>query len=144
LNLVVLDASVAAKWLVWAGEPLEAEALSLLELRNHGQLEFIVPDLFWPEIGSILCKAVQRGRCSEETAKHSIPALRGYDLTTEPSEPLLESAFAIARQYNRSFYDSIYVALAVSRRTTLITADERLANAAAAYLPVKWLGALQL
>jgi predicted nucleic acid-binding protein len=144
LNLVTLDASVAAKWLVWAGEPLEAEALSLLELRNHGQLEFIVPDLFWLEIGSILCKAVQRGRCSEETAKHSIPALRGYDLTAEPSEPLLESAFAIARQYNRSFYDSIYVALAVSRRSTLITADERLANATAAYLPVKWLGALRL
>lgn len=143
MNLAVLDASVAAKWLVWAGEPLEAEALSLLELRNHGQLEFVVPDLFWLEIGSILCKAVQHGRCSRETAQHSIPALRGYDLTTEPSEPLLESAFAIARQYNRSFYDSIYVALAVSRRANLITADERLANATAAYLPVKWLGALQ-
>lgn len=144
MNLVVPDASVAAKWLVWAGEPLEAEALSLLPLRNQGQLEFIVPDLFWPEIGSILCKAVQRGRCNEETAKRSIPALRGYDLTTEPTEPLLESAFAIARQYNRSFYDSVYVALAVSRRGTLITADEKLANATAAYLPVKWLGALQI
>ena len=144
MNLVVLDASVAAKWLVWAGEPLEVEALNLLELRNQGQLEFIVPDLFWLEIGSILCKAVQRSRCTEETAKHSIPALRGYDLTTEPSEPLLESAFAIARQYNRSFYDCIYVALAVSRQATLITADEKLANATAAYLPVKWLGALQM
>jgi predicted nucleic acid-binding protein len=144
LNLVVPDASVAAKWLVWAGEPLEAEALSLLELRTQGQLEFIVPDLFWLEIGSILCKAIQRGRCSEETAKHSIPALRRYDLITEPSEPLLESAFAIARRYSRSFYDSIYVALAVSRQATLITADEKLANATAAYLPVKWLGALQI
>ena len=91
-----------------------------------------------------MCKAVQRGRCSEETAKHSIPALCGYDLTTEASEPLLESAFAIARQYNCSFYDSIYVALAVARQATLVTADERLANAAAAYLPVKWLGALPL
>ena len=142
MNLVVLDASAAAKWLVWAGEPLEVEALNLLELRNQGQLEFIVPDLFWLEIGSILCKAVQRGRCSEEAAKHSIPALRGYLLTTERSEPLLESAFAIARQYNRSFYDSIYLALAVSRQATLLTADEKLANATAAYLPVKWLGAL--
>ena len=144
MNLVVPDASVAAKWLVWAGEPLEAEALSLLELRNQGRLEFIVPDLFWLEIGSILCKAVQRGRCNEETAKRSIPAVRGYDLTTEPSEPLLESAFAIARQYNRSFYDSIYVALAISRQATLITADEKLAKATAAYLPVKWLGAVQI
>lgn len=144
MKLLVLDASVAAKWLVWAGEPWEAEALSLVELRNQGQLEFVVPDLFWPEIGSILCKAVQRSRCTEEAAKHSIQALRHYDLTTAPSEPLLEAAFAIARRYNRSFYDSIYVALAVSRQATLVTADEKLANAAAAYLPVKWLGALPL
>jgi predicted nucleic acid-binding protein len=144
LNLLVLDASVAAKWLVWAGEPLEAEALRLVELRNQGQLEFVVPDLFWPEMGNILCKAVHRSRCTEEAAKRSIQALRNYDLTTTPSEPLLESAFAIARQYNRSFFDSIYVALAVSRQATLITADEKLANATAAYLPVKWLGALGL
>jgi predicted nucleic acid-binding protein len=143
LNLVVLDASVAAKWLVWAGEPFEAEAVGLLELRNQAQLEFVVPDLFWAEIGSILCKAVQRRRCSDEAAKHSIQALRGYDLTTERSEPLLESAFAIARQFNRTFYDSIYIALAVVGQATLVTADEKLANATAAYLPVKWLGALQ-
>jgi predicted nucleic acid-binding protein len=33
------------------------------------------------------------------------------------------------------------VALAMSLQTHLVTADERLANAVAAYLPVKWLGA---
>ncbi len=144
MNLVVLDASVAAKWLVWAGEPLEAEALDLLEARNHGRVEFVVPDLFWPEMGSILCKAVQRSRCTEEAAMPSIQALRGYDLATTSSEPLVESAFAIARRYNRSFCDSVYVALAASRQATLITADEKLANSTAAYLPVKWLGSLQL
>jgi predicted nucleic acid-binding protein len=144
LNLLVLDASVAAKWLVGAGEPLEEKALGLVKLRNQGQLEFVVPDLFWAEIGSILCKAVQRSRCTEEAAKHSIQELRNYDIATAPSEPLLESAFSIARWYNRSFYDSIYVALAVSRQAHLVTADEKLANATAAYLPVKWLGALPL
>jgi len=59
-----------------------------------------------------------------------------------PVADLVESAFAIAHQYNRSFYDSLYLALAVSLRATLITADEKLANATAAHLPVKWLGAL--
>jgi predicted nucleic acid-binding protein len=144
LNPLVLDASVAAKWLVWAGEPLEAEALNLLKLRNQGQVEFVVPDLFWPEIGSILCKAVLRSRCTEEDATRSLGELRNYDFAVAPSEPLLESAFAIARRYNRSFYESIYVALAISREATLVTADEKLANATAAYLPVKWLGALQI
>ena len=129
---------------MWAGERLEAEALGLLELRNQGELEFVVPDLFWSEIGSILGTAVQRNRCIEETARRSIQAVRNYDLTTAPSEPLLESAFTIARRYDRSCYDSIYVALAWYRQATFITSDEKLAHATAAYLPVKWLGAFQL
>ena len=55
-----------------------------------------------------------------------------------------ESTFDIAQRFSRSFYDSIYVALVVSRQATQIMADEKLANATAAYLPVKWLGALQI
>ena len=39
-------------------------------------------------------------------------------------------------------YDCLYVALAVQSKTEWITADERLANALAARLPVKWLGAI--
>ena len=69
--------------------------------------------------------------------------LRQLDLQVVPSVEVLDSAFAIAQQYNRSFYDSLYVALAlaVAQQATLITADEKLAYATAAYLPVKWLGA---
>ena len=48
----------------------------------------------------------------------------------------------IALAFQRSVYDSVYIALAVTLNTYLVTADERLANAVAAKLPVKWLGAL--
>ncbi len=142
MNLLVVDASVAAKWLVWAGEPWEAEALDLLDQRNRGRIEFIVPDLFWSEMGNILWKAAHRGRCTEAMAKDSIRELRNYRIETALSEPLLEAAFAIAHRYSRTFYDSLYVALAVSCGGTLVTADEKLANATAAYLPVKWIGSL--
>ena len=37
--------------------------------------------------------------------------------------------------------DGVYVALAVASKAHMVTADERLANALAAYLPVNWLGA---
>jgi predicted nucleic acid-binding protein len=37
-------------------------------------------------------------------------------------------------------YDCLYVALALRLKGQLVTADERLANALAAHLPVKWLG----
>jgi predicted nucleic acid-binding protein len=142
LKLVVLDASVAAKWLVWAGEPLEAEALALLKQRNDRQIDFVVPDLFWAEIGNVIWKAAHRRRCSLDQAGDSLRALQAYALATAPSDELLLEALRIANQYGRSFYDSLYVALAVSVGATLVTADERLANAVAGHLPVKWLGAI--
>jgi predicted nucleic acid-binding protein len=144
LSLLVLDASVAAKWFVVADEPLKREALDLLARSLEGQIEFVIPDLFWAELGNVLCKAVRQGRSTTRDAEESLRKAKGMELLAVSSAELIEEAFDIARRHNRSFYDSIYVALAVSRQATLVTADEKLANATAAYLPVKWLGALQL
>ncbi|HKO04728.1 MAG TPA: type II toxin-antitoxin system VapC family toxin, partial [Candidatus Acidoferrales bacterium] len=60
---------------------------------------------------------------------------------TVPSASLLEEAFHIAIAFDRSVYDSLYVALALAAKAQFLTADERLAHALAPHLPVKWLGA---
>ena len=66
----VLDASVAAKWFLPAsGETLTEEALRLLEGYVKGDTRFLVPDLFWPEFGNILWKAVRLGRISRESRR---------------------------------------------------------------------------
>jgi predicted nucleic acid-binding protein len=57
------------------------------------------------------------------------------------SKDLLVEALSIATTFDCTVYDSLYVALAVSTRSEMVTADEKLANALAARLPVKWLGA---
>ena len=144
MNLLVLDASVALKWFLIADEPLKDRAMQLLARSQEGTIDFVIPDLFWAELGNVLCKAVRQGRSTATDAEESLRRAKKLELPAVSSEELAESAFAIAQTHNRPFYDSIYVALAVSRRATLITADEKLANATAAYLPVKWLGALQL
>jgi len=70
----VLDASVAAKWFLPAsGETLTEEALRLLEGYVKGDPQFLVPDLFWPEFGNILWKAVRLGRISRESVASNAP-----------------------------------------------------------------------
>ena len=54
----VLDASVAAKWYLPRGESLVEESLRLLNGFTSDQTRLAVPDLFWPEMGSIFWKAV--------------------------------------------------------------------------------------
>jgi predicted nucleic acid-binding protein len=141
--LFVLDASVAVKWFLSPkDEPLTAEALALFEKYVQGEVRFVVPDLFWAELASAFRMAIRLGRFSKTSAQEAITYLLKCDLPAYPAAPLLERAFPIATAFDRSVYDSLYVALAVHSQSQLITADERLANSLAARFPVKWLGAV--
>ena len=143
MRALVIDASVAAKWVLPAWkEPLEAEATELLRQYIRNEVGFLVPDLFWSEFGNVLSKAVRQERLSDRGAHQALQRMREYQPTTIPSESLLDEALTLATTFNRSFYDSMYVALAITSKTQLITADEKLANALAAQFPVKWLGAI--
>jgi predicted nucleic acid-binding protein len=145
LKSCVLDASIAAKWLLpRAGEPLAAEALELLDAYRSGELRFLVPDLFWAELGNVIWKSVRLGRLSKSAARIAMESLVPLPFPTFPAQALLESAFRIASTFDRSVYDCLYVALAVTSGVPLITADEKLASALGTHLPVMWLGAAQL
>jgi len=141
MNAYVLDASVAAKWfLPAAGESLITEAAEILRDFANGKIRLSVPDLFWPEFGNTLWKAVRLKRMSPKSAEESIGAIAELAIPTTPSTPLLKDAFSIAFTFDRTVYDCIYVALALASGRPFITADERLANVLAARFPVRWLG----
>jgi predicted nucleic acid-binding protein len=143
VNVFVADASVAAKWVLpGADEPLSAEALRLLRRWTDGEIQLIVPDFFWTELANILWKMVRRGRCTRQTAEAALATLRAYKIPAFPALALLDSPFDKAVIYGRSVYDSLYVALAVESNAQLVTADEKLANALVAHLPVIWLGSI--
>jgi predicted nucleic acid-binding protein len=139
----VIDASVAAKWILPAsGETLTEEALELLTSYAAGGVRFLVPDLFWAELANILWKAERHGRIRLPAAESALRAMQERNVPTISSHTLLLEAFAIATAFDRAVYDALYVALAVTFKSQLVTADERLANALAAHLPVRWLGSL--
>jgi predicted nucleic acid-binding protein len=143
VKLFVADASVAAKWVLpGADELLSEEALRLLRRWTNGEIQLIVPDFFWTELANILWKMVRRGRCTRQTAEVAMGTLRAYKIPAIPALALLDAAFDKAFTYGRTVYDSLYVALAVESNAQLVTADEKLANALAAHLPVIWLGSM--
>ena len=142
MTIFVLDASVAVKWAIpAANEPLAPEARRLMGRHAAGEIEFIVPDVFWAELGNVLWKGALRGRWSRTDAERAITDTLARDFVTIASASLLAEAVEIAFENDRGVYDCLYAALAIQAQTDLITADERLANALAARFPVKWLGA---
>jgi predicted nucleic acid-binding protein len=143
MTMRVVDASVVVKWLpVFQHEPLVPEALNLFESWQRGSVDLLAPDLVWIEIANVHWRAVRQNRCSQTNAQASLAGLHGHGLPTVPTQSLVDDALRIALMYGRSAYDSLYVALASSLSTSLITADEKLANAMAGSFPVEWLGAI--
>lgn len=141
--IYIIDASVASKWfLPPAQETLVAEATALFKRFERGEIEFAAPDLFWTELTNISWMAVRRKRWTPGSAETALMGIRHHGFRIVPCKSLMRKAFEIAVRYDRSVYDSMYVALAVQANTELITADEKLVNALARDLPVRWLGAL--
>ena len=131
----VVDASVAIKWFV--PEPHAGEAKRLLSESN----DLWAPDLFWAEAGNILWKKWRRKELSRDEARAALQELKRFPLRITSSEHLSDSAWGLAADLNRSFYDSLYMALAASHSCPMVTADERLWNAVRGKGPdVLWVG----
>jgi len=139
---VILDASVAAKWvLADPSELLREPADALLRQLLAGEIEIAVPDLFWPEMVNLLARAVRRGRTPPEAAPLALAQLRQAGLITHPTLPLADEALPLAIHWQMPAYDLFYVLLALDLDDTLITADERLLRTLGPRFPVRWLGA---
>jgi predicted nucleic acid-binding protein len=135
LTHFVVDASVALKWLV-----PEEHSESAARLLTEG-LELWAPDLVWPELGNILWKKWRREEVPEERVPVLLHVMQSFPLNICPSEELIDGAWEIARDFRRSFYDSLYLALAIYQECPLVTADRRLYNAvggASSRLPILW------
>jgi predicted nucleic acid-binding protein len=141
LSLLVLDASVAVKFAFpMPNEPYLNQALQLLDNYKTGKTELLVPDIFWAEIGNVAWKGVRQRRWSRAVADTAVTEMQMQDFSTVSSRELIGQAVTIALNYDRSVYDCLYIALAVTRNSTLVSADERLVNALGTYFPIEWLG----
>ena len=140
---LVVDASVAAKWLLPEQDEAHADlALALLARFEAGDLELLAPAHIRFEIPSVLTMATLRtpARLSPARAHAALEAFLDLPLLTFAYTPLLSAGFPLARQHGLAYYDAVYLALAQRELAPLITADRR-AYVRMARLPeALWLG----
>ena len=117
MNVLVIDASIAVKWVVDENGTPEA-----LRLRDRGGL--IAPELLIPECANILWKKVQRKELSKDEALLAARLLQGAEIELLPTRSLLEAATRIAIELDHPAYDCLYLALAVENDCRFVTADD--------------------
>lgn len=122
---LVVDASVVAKW--FFKEDHQDHALRILSLKK----EIFAPDLLWPEFGSVVWKKHLRREITLAEASEVVDRFMECPIECCPTPSLLTRALAIAQYTGSGSYDAFYLALADQNSGMLVTADQRLCEAAA-------------
>ncbi len=115
---LVIDASVAVKWVV--EEPGTQEALALRRARLSA------PDLLIPECASILWKKHKLGQLRPAEALLAAQLLERADVNLAPMGAQLARATALAIDLDHPACDCFYIALALDKGCAVATADQRL------------------
>jgi predicted nucleic acid-binding protein len=123
LSRVVVDASVAIKWFV-----PEIYADAARRLLREG-MTLLAPDLIWAEVANGLWRKWRDRELSAEAVQKILTDFRRFPLHIHSGESLYDVAWPVAQGSGRTFYDSLYLALAMSSGCLLVTADLRLFNA---------------
>ncbi len=114
---IVVDASVALKWVVDEEGSEAAAALA--------QHELAAPDLLLVECTNALWAKARRGELSAADVIERVRLLRAAPLEWVAQSDLLEAAASLALRLEHPVYDCLYLALAIHRDIPLVTADRR-------------------
>jgi predicted nucleic acid-binding protein len=126
MNLVV-DASVAAKWLFV--EPDTGKARAILDSAESGELQLLAPEILPAEVANSLWKRTQRGDLDRASAMGLFDGFQRVEFKFCSVQELIEPALSIAFRQHHPVYDCLYVVLARREGCDLVTADERLFKA---------------
>jgi predicted nucleic acid-binding protein len=135
---LVVDASVVAA--VFFREKHTQAARGLLLSGSS----LCAPDLIYAEVANVVWKRYRNSEINREEAAGLLSDVLDLPLEITPSEQLVSPALILAMQTRRTVYDCLYVALAIQKKTVMVSDDQRLVNALAdgpVQAHVVWLGA---
>jgi predicted nucleic acid-binding protein len=122
--IIIIDASVAAKWVL--PEPDSDRAAAL----RKGGDDFAAPSLVVAEIGNAIWKKAARGEIAKTDAVAAIETVMAHFAEIVPMNELAARAMQLAIDMRHPIYDCFYLALAERERAPIISADARLLAAA--------------
>jgi predicted nucleic acid-binding protein len=128
--MIVLDASVLANMLVYADERGRKARTALAR-----DTQWAAPEHWMIEVFSVLRGLSLAGKITPGLAERSVDRLPRLGIDHVPVTTLLPYMWRCKDEI--SGYDSAYVALAATRRVTMVTADARLARAATRHCAVE-------
>lgn len=143
--IVVVDASIACKWMLW-----EADSRDALRFLYQEGREVCGPDLLFIEVAGVIVRSANQRR---EIADDALEALRKWTIawTAHVVRPhrvtqrRLYEAGKLAISLGHPLKDCIYLALAIELSCPLATCDEKFAEKARALYPdIRLLGEFEL
>ena len=120
---LVVDASVAVKWLVAEDGSDMARALAT------GGDDLHAPRLMACEIANVVWRKARLGEIERNHAGAAMGSVREMPVRWNADETVAADAVRLALALDRPVYDCIYLALAQRIGGALVTADLRFANA---------------
>lgn len=122
-SALVLDASVGVKWFSAIGESYIPQARAIMQSHAVGEINLVVPDLFFHEISNTL---VHKKSLSLEMIEESLTILFSLGLSVIAiNGQSLGLAVRLARRAGITVYDACYIAAAIESRCPLVTANPR-------------------
>ena len=120
---LVVDASVAIKWMVRENDNDKARAL--FDLPDP----LIAPDWLLIEAASALWRKVKQSELLQIHAERHIEDLPEFFSRLHPSQSLVGEALRWSFRLKHPVYDCLYLALAITQNCQLVTADDKFAHA---------------
>jgi predicted nucleic acid-binding protein len=138
--MIVVDASLAAKWMLW-----EEDSLAAFEFLKRYRREIAAPELIFIEVAGAI---VRRGNENKAIQADALSALQKWTIAWSDhvikhyrvTQRRLYAASSMALRIGHPLKDCVYLALAKELGCELATCDARFRDKAAPlYAPVKLL-----
>jgi predicted nucleic acid-binding protein len=129
---LVLDSSFALELVLPTHATWQADALKLFERASSGDLELIIPMIFFAEVAAVLTRKVRSRAIAHDEAEAFLTDIQEVPIALDVSIVSAGGLYVYARQWQCGAYDAIYLELAQRMALPIATRDRGMLTAARA------------